>query len=358
MQLRQSCSLQAASSPSRRAFTLVEIFVVLAVVGILVALLLPAVQAARESSRKLQCQSNLRQIGLAVAHYAEAFGSLPWGRVTVYDPRFPQPNPRCKRAYVDKSFLLQCLPFVERGDLFDACNHQLSVFANEHDTLRRTSVGLFLCPSDIQPSPFEVPADAMNPFYHPNGSTWLVGSTSYNGNFGTTPVLAMPGRFPDCTVPPRVFAQVDGVFNDRQPIRDRDVTDGLAHTMFAAERANGLFIKIERPRPQEGLRHGWWFSGNLGDTLFVAFQRPNAIVHGEASLFQINGAASQHPGGLHALFGDGSVRWIAETIDSWPMENGRPAGSVLESDTSHSNLPPMGVWQKLATRAGNDRAEL
>jgi hypothetical protein len=197
----------------------------------------------------------------------------------------------------------------------------------------------------------------MNPFFRPDGGTHTLSATSYAGNFGTLPVVAMPGYFANCAVPTRVFAQVDGVFNDLQPIRQRDISDGLAHTMFVTERSMGVFAKEEGPRPSEGLYHGWWFSGNLADTLFVATEPPNAFQRGSRGAWSRGGAGSEHEGGVHALLGDGSVRWISDAIDSWPAENGRPIGAVQQSDTSWTNLPPRGIWQNLATRAGNDQAE-
>lgn len=197
----------------------------------------------------------------------------------------------------------------------------------------------------------------MNPFFHAAGSAWTISATSYTGSFGTVPVLAMPGRFSDCIVPPQVAAQLDGVFNDKQPIRERDILDGLSHTMFVAERSMGVFAREASPRPTEGLYHGWWFSGNYADTLFVALEPPNSYQKGPRSTMSRGTAASEHSGGVHVLFGDGSVQWVSDSIDSWPLDGANPRGSTLNSDSSWSNLPSRGIWQNLATRAGNDRAD-
>jgi prepilin-type N-terminal cleavage/methylation domain-containing protein len=336
-------------------FTLVELLVVLSVVGLLIALLLPAVQSAREAARRSQCLANLRQIGLASANYADGERCFPWGRVTTYDERVAGPNPNCSAAYVDKSYLVQLLPYLEGSVTFDAFNHQVSMFAPENDTPRRNGLSVFVCPSDSGES-FEVPTAGMTPFIAPVPSRWKTSPTSYAGSFGAHPVLGMPAVFPDCKVPPAVLGQADGMLTDVVPIRERDVTDGLSKTMFAAERAFVVFREQSSPRPDEGFYHGWWFSGNLGDSLFVAYDPPNAFKKGRRGFADYCGSASMHDGGLHVLMGDGSAHWVSDSVNSWPFDDaaGVPKGATRNADSSFSNLPPRGVWQAMATRAGND----
>jgi prepilin-type N-terminal cleavage/methylation domain-containing protein len=94
--------------PSRRGFTLIEVLVVIAIIGLIVALLLPAVQAAREAARRMQCANNLKQIGLALHGYHDAVGSLPWGQGPF--------------GWNDWGALALVLPHMEQGDLFNGIN--------------------------------------------------------------------------------------------------------------------------------------------------------------------------------------------------------------------------------------------
>jgi prepilin-type N-terminal cleavage/methylation domain-containing protein len=339
----------------RTAFTLVELLVVTTVIGILIALLLPAVQSAREAARRAKCLSNLRQIGVALANYADGEGCYPWGRVVTYDPRISGPKPECSAFQVDKSYLVQLLPYLEGKDQFESFNHLLSVFAPECDTARRRGLSAFVCPSD-DVGPFDAGPLAMTPFVAPAPSRWQVSAASYAGSFGSLPVLAIAGLFADCKVPPAVSAQADGALTDVAPLRERDFSDGLSKTMFVAEHAYAVYKDRVLPTNGRHDQNGWWFSGNLGAANFAAFDAPNAYKKGRRGFADYCGSASMHDGGLHVLMGDGSAKWVADAVDSWPFDDaaGRPKGSTRNADSSFSNLPPRGVWQAMATRAGND----
>ena len=106
--------------PRRCGLTLIELLVVVGVVALLIALLLPAVQRAREAGRRLTCANNLRQIGLALQNYHDAAGCLPLGRMKSYDPRFAGSDPLCTASFVDKGVFIFILPFLEQAAAFNA----------------------------------------------------------------------------------------------------------------------------------------------------------------------------------------------------------------------------------------------
>jgi prepilin-type N-terminal cleavage/methylation domain-containing protein len=150
----------------RRGFTLIELLVVITIIVALVALLLPAIQSAREASRRIQCTNNLKQIGLALHSYHGTVGSLPWG------------------IGLEKSFdvaqfwsaLALILPFMEQQPLHNAINFNLPgwSFIPENETGRNAQIAIFLCPSD--------PDHLINPQGH----------TNYAANFGTIPISFSP----------------------------------------------------------------------------------------------------------------------------------------------------------------------
>jgi len=123
-------------SSRRRGFTLIELLVVIAIIGVLVALLLPAVQMAREAARRSQCSNNLKQIGLAIHNYHDSIGAIPPGSMNVWGP------------------MVHMLPYLELGVLYNAINfsqpgHQQRGNGEINGTVQTTQVGIFLCPSDV-----------------------------------------------------------------------------------------------------------------------------------------------------------------------------------------------------------------
>jgi len=243
-----------SNCPHQLGFTLIEVLVVISVISLLMALLLPAVQSAREAARRAQCGNNLKQIGIALHGYDDAFGSLPTGRTKTYDPRYSGANPPCTSRMVDKSFLVMLLPQLEQASLYNSINQSL--------------------------------------------------------------------------------------------------------TIFVAEKATAKFRKLDGVDPLLFSRYGWYFSGNMGDTLFTTFYPPNmdmkvAALAGPRQTFA---ASSLHPGGVNLLLGDGSVRFVKDTIDTWPFDQltGQPVGATLNANGWWDGLPPFGVWQKLSTRAGGE----
>jgi prepilin-type N-terminal cleavage/methylation domain-containing protein len=177
-----------------RAFTLIELLVVITIFGILLALLLPAVQSARESARRAQCANNLKQIGVALHAFAEAHQAFPTG-----SPQQPS----------NESFLVQILPYIEQGPLYNALNFGDGLLDNPNLTVMSSRPATFLCPSDA------------------TRTMTNRASVNYAGNAGRDDAQNW------------VDEEREGVFTHR-PISAGDITDGLAYTVGVAEWIAGL----------------------------------------------------------------------------------------------------------------------
>jgi len=343
-----------------RGFSLVELMVVVTIIGVLIALLLPAVQAAREASRRAQCTNNLKQIGLALLNYEGAIGCLPPGRMMTYDPRYAGRNPPCTSLMVEKSLFLHILPQLEQVALYNSINQSLTVFGEENRTVRPVSLGIFACPSDPE-------AGRVRPGYSlilaslgfGSGSTpFVVSYGSYVGMYGSLYLQALPRPESDCRVSSSVLSQVNGSFNDTSPIRLSSFNDGLSNTLIASERALFPLRNAESNGTSAFDQYGWTISGNWGDTLDSAFYPPNLYkkIAVETRIEPFFSASSLHPGGLNAAFCDGSVRFIKDSISSWPHDttDRYPQGAKTDATGAWINLPSQGVWQSHATRSGGE----
>lgn len=352
------------SRPARASgLTLIEVLVVLAVVGLLVALLIPAVQAAREAASRARCGNNLRQVALACQNYHDAFGSLPPGRVLTYDPRFAGSNPPCTSPAVDKSFLVFILPMMEQAALYNAINQDLTIFGRENTTVHAVAVAGYACPSDpAAGARRDLPAGALAPYAaDPPGGRHKMIFTSYAGNYGSYRVDAIPRASNDCQVAGPSRSQADGLLNDTAPIPLAAVTDGLSHTLLVAERSATDADRLGVLVPSLAGMQGWYVSGNWGDTLMTTFYPPNPYekVAALAADALLSAGSGRHPGGLNVAMGDGSVRFVRSTISTWPFDpaTGRPSGAVQAPGGWWTQLPRPAVWQAMATRAGADVAD-
>jgi prepilin-type N-terminal cleavage/methylation domain-containing protein/prepilin-type processing-associated H-X9-DG protein len=148
---RHGCNVSASAAVSRHAFTLVELLVVIAIIGILLMLLLPAVQSAREAARRVTCQNHIRQVGLAVANYESARGHYP--RSGIIGPPVPSPNNGLGETELDPrtgkmhNWVIAVLPHLEEGPLFDQFDLSRRLI-DQVGNPQATPISMLLCPSD------------------------------------------------------------------------------------------------------------------------------------------------------------------------------------------------------------------
>lgn len=269
-----------ASSKSG-GFTLVELLVVIAIIGVLLGLLLPAVQIAREAARQTQCGNNLRQIGLALHNYESSHQKFPVGSV---ESNFA-------------SVFLTVLPYIEQSNLHGQYDFSRYYTDPQNAELSQQTLPIFLCPSMV------IPRRVPEPLGNEVG-----GPSSYLANEGTN----------------NHMVRCDGMFGVHWPtygyqnpsLAFRDILDGCSNTLAIGETTYGAKDFLWGSSvPQIGgtVRYGYarWAVGyprgiSLGTTLF-ALNKPSRATLG--------GFSSEHPGGLLFLLMDGSTRYVADELD-------------------------------------------
>jgi prepilin-type N-terminal cleavage/methylation domain-containing protein/prepilin-type processing-associated H-X9-DG protein len=273
--------MQRASS-FQRGFTLVELLVVIAIIGVLVGLLLPAVQQAREASRRTQCQNNLRQIGVGLLNYEQQHEAFPIGFIG-YWTTSPSGEP-LKQQLI--SWNVQLLPFIEQRDLWQHYRFDLASFESPNRELGATLIPTFLCPSTVQEQLFS-PA-----------TLWRgMAFTDYGGMYG----VEGPGRDRDQdpnepnTNQQPLNDESLGVMLYDEPVSLTQITDGTMHTVVVAE------LLARRINSTE------WANGH---NTFAQFQ--NLKVNDPEGKEEIG---SPHPGGALATFCDGHVAFLHDETE-------------------------------------------
>ena len=352
--MRRRPAVRGNSGRASGGFTLIELLVVVFIIGLLIALVLPAVQASREASRRSACAANMRQIGIALASHHGARGVYPTG----IWPNGRMPGGKLFAGPGPLSAHAQLLPYLDQSPLANGLNfsgpttYRVGIPSPALGPRNATStgvvIGVFLCPSD---------------------ATAQQGGTNYRGCVGPNPYLHAGSPWPGG----------GGVFPGLSATREADVTDGLSQTVGFSERlrGNGRSGRFDRrrdlwfsslfnvrtatdsddmasvcaglsdPDPASSPWLGrYWIVGGLADTLYNHVAPPNWEA---ADCSDSNGGGSDdgdltfsggalsarsfHPGGVHVLFLDGSVRFVGQGIH-------------------------IKTWRALATRSGHDLAEL
>ena len=317
-----------AQRGKRQAFTLVELLVVIAIIGVLIALLLPAVQMAREAGRKLQCQSNLRQFGTALHNYATSVGCFPPATVL-----------GANGTWTSISTHAMLLPYIEQDAVRRLVNFNFPYNHPSNAQAVQASVPMFLCPSDIDDLPLEI--GGRNNYYVNQGTNLVFGlpdTVSGQPNFGKP----MP----------------NGVFFRNSAVKFRDIRDGTTNTAAMCEKLKGdgnngvSTVRSDTFRPgtypdniDDAVRDclavdtsdltkqgvsivgAPWMYAYHSTTIYYHTAGPN----GRSCMYPPNRimttAGSNHPGGVNLLLCDGSTRFVAEGIT-------------------------LAVWRGLGTRSG------
>jgi len=298
-------------SPSRRAFTLVELLVVIAIIGILVSLLLPAVQTAREAARRTQCTNNLRQLAIAAHSFHDTYRKLP----SSIRPAGLTPLPRI-------SGHIQLLPLIEQKNAYDQYDQTKNWDDSANAAVTKLLIRSFICPSTPEPKRL----DGL-----PEASPWtpnIAAATAYSPTIGVDDRLqianlvdfAGPGLLPKNTEP-----------------RLAQVTDGLSNTILYAESAGRPSLYRRNTRvgtlPGNRVNGGGWVRPRT-DFSVDGSSYDGVTIPGPCALNCTNGddfgstpfphpyygsegsgeAYAFHPGGANFAFGDGSVRLLSQNI--------------------------------------------
>jgi|SRR5271157_830963 len=340
----------------QRGFTLIELLVVIAIIAVLIGLLLPAVQAAREAARRMQCINNLKQLGLGVHNYESSFGSFP--------PQLLLTGTGTNVTWESIwSPAARIMPYLEQANSFNLINYAFPHDDASNSTAETLTLAVLICPSEVNTTPV---IDDANAVEGPSNYGWCAGDWYVWGGFGS-----MPSR---------------SAFTTNYVRRLSAFTDGLSQTILAAEvknyqprfkacNASGLFPgPLSNPnntpdpstfpsllRPYistcaTDYGHTKWYHGMAGYGAFTTALPPNtqflagptdlspAILDYDLSTqdensggqtYAMTTSRSYHPGGVNILFGDGSARFVKSTINGliWRSLGSIAGGEVVSADS-------------------------
>jgi prepilin-type N-terminal cleavage/methylation domain-containing protein len=276
---------------SKSAFTLVELLVVIAIIGILIGMLLPAVQSVREAARRIQCANNCRQIGLAALNYESAHMHFPpgWSTGVENDPL----------AEPGWGWSAHLLPYMEQNNVFDLINLSVAIDDPFHENIIQTRMPVFICPSDPSDEILNLDShiehdDDDDDHYvahaddHSHGELW-VSRSNYSGCFGNIEIEDSPLRG-------------NGVFFANSEVTFGEMTDGSSSTIMVGERLNrlgaiswvGMVPEVDEP---------------FARIVAITDHSPNDH-HMHFADFR-----SEHTGGVNVTLGDGSTHFVSDTID-------------------------------------------
>ena len=309
-----------------RGFTLIELLVVIAIIGVLIALLLPAVQAAREAARRAQCVNNLKQLGLAMQNYHDVNGLLPIGR---------QSAPR-------RNWALCLTGFIEQTNVYNATNFTTDFYQPQNTTVILVNISVYDCPSDPNASMIEEPT-----------SPYPRAKANYMVNFGNTHFdqdrANDPFSIPNPPSP--LYTKVtfmDAPFSQNASYGIRSIKDGTSNTMLMSEVIIGINLAGNSDH------RGDVYNDDNNCFFFNGFTTPNTLLIPDAMIGYCNSIANRapcngaptpaesfnaprsfHSGGVDVGFADGSVRFIKNTvaIQTWRALSTIAGAEVVSSDS-------------------------
>ena len=337
--------MQRIRQSSHRGFTLVELLVVIAIIGILVALLLPAVQQARAASRRLQCANHLRQLGLATLNFESAHRDFPAGYLS-------ESNAGSVRTYQDPQtwdagpgwgWGAQILPYLEEANIGLGLSFDLAIWEQATDDFIGATISTFLCPAVSGPTDAILVLGESESPYSPGGGELRLGRSHYVASHGQESCWGECGAMREGPVFTNIYTGetkmvlhagdvskvADGPFYRNSETRVRHVRDGMSKSIFFGEHSSRLSDKTwvgvvpgatVHPRlrsPENGadaaatlvLVHGGPSGGELDIT-------GSPIIHPvNFPTFHVGQMYAEHNAGGNVGLGDGSVRFVTDDVD-------------------------------------------
>jgi prepilin-type N-terminal cleavage/methylation domain-containing protein len=324
---------QAARHPKPMGFTLVELLVVITIIGILIALLLPAVQAAREAARRMQCSNNLKQLALAMHNYHSSHNSLPAGAYVRTG------------LYGGHAWIEGLLPYIEQQSVYDQLNFSVDIVASPNSTvLGKLVLPQLMCPTDqfaglqdrsaiLQP-PRKVLVYSLGESYAPNG-----GPTEMLGGTGATCTIPERSDYTNC-YPDFGGCQQYGSHGFFAPgygiaYRFADCSDGLSNTFLLGEQLPGytqhaLYFHSYLTAPTTNIPPNYHVSRPDCPEPCTAAESDGTPT---SCVYSMMGFKSKHPGGLSMAMADGSITFINETIayQTWVLLGSRSDGFTVQA---------------------------
>ncbi len=282
---------------SSRGFTLVELLVVIAIIGVLVALLLPAIQAAREAARRSQCSNNLKQLGLAVQLHHDAKKAYPTGR-----------NATDEKSV---SWAFYCLPYIEQQAMVQAYRKELEVYKLGNAMTFRTPVATFFCPSRRSPV-------ADRDFDNNDGSATVDAEAAGKAAGGDYAANAgEEGGYENARGDEYDPLETGPIFTQSR-INERNVTDGLSNTFVIGEKFITDQLEVGATPPAAGTEHAFFgdsaiFCGDSKQTIMRSSE--DGFPEGEPDDDDNTRFGSEHNQQCHFVFLDGSVKPLNYSID-------------------------------------------
>ena len=297
----------------RRGFTLVELLVVIAIIGVMVGLLLPAVQAAREAARRMQCGNNLKQLTLGLHNYESSYKTLPPSRITTGESRHGW-----------ASFML---PFIEQAAVYDIYDFNVRWHNAINFPATSSPLATWVCPST--PSTRMIPpaaAQALHVTVPPGG----FGPADYSSTNEIRRSFYEANGLP---LPPGILRGMPGAMDRNRPTKLADIIDGLSNTLMLAERCGRPEIYWARKRASGVVvADGWGWAdfdnisgsvngASMDGTLLnsTSSSAPYATtINGPCAINCTNNSEyySFHPGGIQISLSDGSVRFLSNTASA------------------------------------------